>query len=46
MIYYSVYFIMYCKILAAVLEYSVIIPRVVKDCRIFLWWYHEWSFAL
>jgi hypothetical protein len=26
--------------------FSVIIPRVVKDCRIFLWWYHEWSFAL
>jgi hypothetical protein len=28
------------------IKYSVIIPRVVKDCRIFLWWYHEWSFAL
>jgi hypothetical protein len=25
MIYYSVYFIMYCKILAAVLEYSVLL---------------------
>jgi hypothetical protein len=22
---------------------SVIIQRVVMDCRIFLWWYHEWS---
>jgi hypothetical protein len=26
--------------------YSIIIPRVVKDCRMFLWWYHGWSFAL